>query len=426
MTKSWVSLISFVVLQIVMVIIYYAAYIPPLVFMWFISVLYIISLPKYLFSPQNMIFAYYFLWYAMAPAFALRFQEYTFTTAAEKSAYLMLFFTYGVSIVFLTFCEAYFESKNKLKSNDHELIKPRKINKVIVISAALILISLFCYIQKTGGISNWIKNPTNAFIDRRGAGGFYLLFLHSLMLFALAYGVLIFKKRSKTLFGIFFLIILLLSVFIGSKSQMMLLIFISIGLFVLNRRLITKWAFWVISTVLAIFTLGIYQRNYTWITLSDFVPYSLNYFNTYEMFVVMLKDYEPSFLQTIPLPLNWILMKFGYHINVPFHDMSIWLTSIYYPQDHAVSGTQQWPIEADLYLSFYYILGIPVLMLYLAWIAYAFYKARTGYLSWILIYTIEFIYIGSHYRGGLFIYRYFWLIPFYILAVFIFRKNKSE
>ena len=48
---------------------YHIGQIHPLVFMWYICVLYVVSLPRNLLSPKNIIFAYYFLWYALAPSF---------------------------------------------------------------------------------------------------------------------------------------------------------------------------------------------------------------------------------------------------------------------------------------------------------------------------------------------------------------------
>lgn len=424
MKKTLISFFTFLALQVVMAIFYKIGHTHPLVFFWFICVLYLVSLPKNLLSPKNIILAYYILWYGLAPAFALRFQSNTFTTNEEMLAYLMLFFTYGVSMVTLTFFESFFEQRMKSEIVKQDFYEPRKIKRIIMISITLVLISLALFIEKTGGIIRWIEDSTMAFINRRGAGGIYLLFMHSLMMFSLAFGVLLYKNKSKILYGIFFLLILVLYVFIGSKAKVMLLVFLVFGLQIINVKIVNKWTFRLISAVVIVFTLGIYQRNYTWIKSSDLLPYMLDYFNTYEMLVILIRDFEPSFLKTVVLPLNWILLKFGHYIHVPYHDISIWLTSIYYPWDHAVSATQQWPIEADLYMSFYFILGVPFLLMYLAWISYAFYMAKKGYLSWVLIYIVEFTHIVSHYRGGLVLYWYFWLIPFYLFVIIIFRKMK--
>ncbi len=424
MKKSFVSLLTFLLLLLFITIFYLIDYIHPLLFMSFICILYFASFPRYLFSPKNIIFAYYFLWYALAPAFAFRFRDYSFTSNEEKLAFLMLFCIYGISMVFLTFCESYFEARVKTEETIQDNLDSQKISRITQISMAMVLVSLFIYINQTGGISSWIEDSTLAFIGRFGAGPIYLIFLHSLMMFASAYGVTIYKNKNIFSLFKFCFFILILFPFIGSKGQIILLILIVTGLFLINRDTISKWTAIALFISTSVFFIGIYQRNYTWMTFADVIPYSLDYFNTFEMLVILVRDFDPDWLKTVLLPFNWFLLKFGEYIHVPFHDMSIWLTSIYYPIDYSVGGTQQWPIEADFYLSFYFIFGIPFLMIYLAWVSFAFHMAKQRYVSWILIYIIEFVYIISHYRGGLLNYWYIWLIPFYIIVIFIYGKRR--
>lgn len=426
LNKAIYQTFVFVFLLITMILFYFIGAIPPLIFMWFICLVYLTAIPRYLFSPKNIIFAYYFLWYALAPAFAKNFQFYSFTTFEEKIAYLMLFITYGISMVTISFCEDYFVNKAKLKKNSFEVCDLKKIAVISKISVVIVIVSLFIYISKTGGIERWLIDSGMAFIGREGAGGIYLVFLHSLMIFSLSYGIMAFKKYKKASLFKLFIIIIILFPFVGSKGQVILIAFIGLSPYLLNMKLTLKWTIRIVLVVGIIFSIGIYQRNYTWMTFTDFIPYSLNYFNTYEMLVILIRDFPPSFFKTVFLPLNWLLLKFGTYVNVPFHDMSIWLTSIYFPLDYMVDATQQWPIEADLYMSFYYFFGIPFLVLYLIWISFLFSKALKGYLSWILIYVVEFVYMLSHYRGGLLTYWYFWLIPFYILVLWIFKKMKID
>ncbi|MBK5240786.1 O-antigen polymerase [Clostridium sp.] len=421
MKKKLIPFITFITLQIVMLVLYKTAFISPLIFTCFICILYAVSLPKYLFSPQNIIFAYYFLWYGLAPAFALRFQSYTFTTKEEKLAYLMLFFTYGVSIVFLTLCESFFNERAQLKKIQNENFDKEKIGKIIKVSGIITLISLVVFIYETGGISYWIMDSKMAFLTRQGAGAIYLAFTQSLMIFASAYGCLLYKNKSKLSFVGFTVLILLMYPFIGSKAKVILIIFIGYGLFIINKKIISKWTFVSIISSTIIFSIGIFQRNIG-MKFAEFLPYTLNYFNTYEMFVTLLRDFKPSFLKTFFLPFNKVFLIFGRYNTVPFHDMSSWLTSIYYPTSWAIGATEQWPIEADLYMSFYFILGIPILLAYLTWISYAFYMARKRYLSWVLIYIMEFVFILSHYRGGILIWWYLYLIPFYILVIVVYGK----
>lgn len=445
----------YIILQIIMFIFYFFNFTPPWLFTIFIIVLFIISKPKWLFSPRNMVFTYYFLWYGMAPQFASMFSKYTFTTKEENLAYLMLFATYGISIVLLTLAELAFSkekleldsddnkdkiskyiiksvnflrkiSEKKQKSDSDELKDNTKtIKNMALISFLLTIVFLVIFIAKTGGIYNWIYDSKMAFIQRRGAGIQYLLFTHSLMIYCISVGLIIYKKKSLKLFLANFLIILVLFPFIGSKAKAILMIFIIISFFVINQKVLSKWIFGSVIFSFLFFAIGIFQRNMTWMKAKDFIPYSLNYFNTLEMFLISIRDFKPNFLKTFLLPLNKVLLLFGKYIHVPFSDMSVWLTSIYYPDFHSVGATQQWPIEADMYLSFYYVLGIPVLAIYLIWLGYAFNKARQGYVSWLLIYTMEFVFILSHYRGGLVLWWYIYLIPFYILVLIIFKNIRA-
>lgn len=418
--------IVYSVLQAFMFIFYSLSYTPPWLFSIFIIILYISSKPRFMLSPRNMVFAYYLLWYGIAPQFATRFSDYQFTTKEENIAYLMLFATYGIMIVLLTLFETLF-SQRKIKINSDKYNNNiKRVYTTMQISFLFTVVFLILFIIKSGGIHYWISDPTMAYIQRRGAGIYYLLFTHSFMVYCISLGFIIYIKKNLKLMSFHFLTIIILFPFIGSKAKVILLFLITISFFIINKKSFSKLTLGIVVVSFLLFTIGIYQRNMSWMKLVDFIPYALNYFNTLEMFLITIRDFEPSFLKTFLLPFNKILLYFGEYINVPFYDMSVWLTSMYYPNAHAISATEQWPIEADMYLSFYFILGIPFLAIYLCWLGYAFNKAQEGYLSWLLIYVIEFVLIITHLRGGLFLWGYFYYIPFFILVLIIFKDIRMS
>ncbi|MBF4695139.1 hypothetical protein [Fusibacter ferrireducens] len=413
----------YLILQSFIVILYFMSYIPPWIFVIFITILFISSKPKLLFSPKNIVFAYYLIWYGIAPQFATRFSGYLFNTKEENLAYLMFFGTYGILIVLLTLFETLFSKKtinHYLNSNESSNNANKRMSIIAKFSFVSTFIFLIAFIEKTGGIQYWLVDSTMAYIGRRGAGIYYLLFTHSFMIYCVAIGYFIYIKKNVKLFFFQMLTILILFPFIGSKAKVILMVLITISYFIINNRTFSKLTIGIGLASFIIFGLGIYQRNITWMKLNDFIPYTLNYFNTLEMFMITLRDFEPSFMVTFLLPFNKILLHFGEYISVPFSDISVWLSSIYYPKAHALGATEQWPIEADMYMSFYYIFALPVLAVYSYWLGFAFNKAQEGYVSWLLIYSLEFVLILSHLRGGLLSWGYIYFIFFYIFALIIF------
>lgn len=182
----------------------------------------------------------------------------------------------------------------------------------------------------------------------------------------------------------------------------------------------------IIFSGLTVFVVGMIVRlgDLMRISLSVSVNQILNYFDTFENLLILLRDFSPDIGKTFFLPLNWPLVKMGVTAFSPFYDMSVWLTTEYYPESWLNGGTTQWPIEADMYMSFMFWGGIPVLILYFGIIAYIYKKAQDKGI-WQFIYIIEGFYILSHLRGGFLIYWYYWLIPLYIWLVMRYgRKNK--
>lgn len=408
----------------VLLFFYFIGIISPIVIGILFMSTYVVANPKKLLSPRNMVFAYYMIFYFIGPMFGSKFKSYSFTSYEEKTSYLMIFVTYSICMIFLTLFE-----NERQKSQEIYFIKNKNnLNKTLIISIIVEFIALFFYIKKTGGISTWISNSKLAFMMRGdyGAAIEYLVFTHSLFLSTSLLSVILYNSKKKIKYLFIILSFILLYPFIGSKMKVIMLILILFGPIMLSKKTASKFTIMLLMISVFVFLIGIYQRNYTWMGSDQLIPYALNYFNTYEMLVILVRDFEPSFMKTFLLPLNKILMMFGTYVGLPFYDMSVWLTSIYFPSNLIYGGTQQWPIEADMYLSFYYFLGIPMLIIYLYLISYAYNRACHNSYGWILIYIMEFSFMVSHLRGGILIWWYFYLIPFYILVIFIYRKIESR
>lgn len=389
----------------------------PLVFAFSSVILFIISRPKYLLSPENLIFLYYFTWYGMAPLLAERFSGYSFGSAAEINAYNMLYAVYAFSLLVLLWVRHYFNFRFR------GYCVPRKSGILTVTFFSIMALSLYGYILATGGAQAWLADAKMAFISREGAGVYYLVYTHALMVFVLLICYRIHLHGGGAIkYMLVILMIILMYPFIGSKLKVIMIAALALSPFLIRSNLYSRTSFLSVSGVFVLVLLGLYLRNSSWMTLKDIAPYFFNYFNTLEMFVTLLRDFDPGFFESAFLPINKVLMKFDGFFMVPYHDMSIWLTSIYYPDADKVGATEQWPIEADFYLSFGFWGGFLFLFFYLLWLSYLHQGARTGNLAFCMIYIMEFFFIISHYRGGLFLWWYYYLVPFYVIIFFLFRK----
>ena len=412
-------------------------------FFFFVVLTYIILFPKKLLNPKNIVFAYYFVWHCLAPAFANRYKyiNLEFGEHRVNTAFLMCFVTYAVSMFALELFLGDLDTGKRIvvpikrisPKAKREEKKKRKNSQLVfgllplAIVSILFVVGLYVYIRRTGGIAAWISSANDAFFNRGGAGLFYILFTHTLLLLLYFEG-----QRAETGLWSYFrriLYIALLAVsytVIGSRSTTFMMILVLFADRVIKLDTLDRKSLLIIFSGLTVFVVGMIVRlgDLMRISLSVSVNQILNYFDTFENLLILLRDFSPDIGKTFFLPLNWPLVKMGVTAFSPFYDMSVWLTTEYYPESWLNGGTTQWPIEADMYMSFMFWGGIPVLILYFGIIAYIYKKAQDKGI-WQFIYIIEGFYILSHLRGGFLIYWYYWLIPLYIWLVMRYgRKNK--
>ena len=174
----------------------------------------------------------------------------------------------------------------------------------------------------------------------------------------------------------------------------------------------------VILSGFTVFIIGMVVRlgDLMLVSVSKSLSHVLNYFDTFENLLMVMKDYPPGLFGTFFLPLNCPWVKLGVTEVSQYYDISIWMTVNYYPESWLNGGTTQWPLESDMYLSFCFWGGLPIVILYFSIIAYLYRKAQTKSV-WQFIYIIEGFYIISHLRGGFLIYWYYWLIPIYVWLI---------
>ncbi len=385
-----------------------------------VIIIYLVMMPKKIMNPKNAVFGFYFMWYVVAPLFASRFDTIRIYQNYCNEAYLMCFFTYCSIMIILDFQIRYEKSYNH-----NTAIEWNDSHKLVIIF--LMSLGLFFYINGTGGIELWMSHLSEGYFRRRGSGQYYLLFIIPFLIFSFFEGQKAYMVKSGTKKVIqyvkLFVLIALLFRFIGSKSvvlEILLMIFVD------NLMLSEIFSFktlGVVSAGLMIFLCGLYTRlNEDW----GFVQrYALNYFDTFEEFELLIRDFSPDFLTTFYMPFSWPLIKIGILPNsTTFFDFSAYLTAFYSPDTYYIGqGTRQWNIESDMYLNFYFIFGIPLVMLLFSVIASLYNQAMLEGGIWKFIYVSEFVKVLSHLRGGIFLYWYWYLIPLYVCIYYFYRRR---
>lgn len=385
-------------------------------FIFAIFCIYFMVIPSNLYNPKNFVMAFYFMWYGVAPLFASRYASLVDGDNNVILAYGMFLITFSCAMLTLDFVE----NREALQTEVYK--KKRRLESIELVNLIMVyVLALFFYIQRTGGVSLWISNANDAFFSRRGSGFLYLLFEYAALLIFFFEG----KKR-----GIFRKVVLIgvcgiTMYFCGSKSTMMLFLFMLFSTQIMNIKLFDIKSILVIVVGVMVFFFGMYIRAGQYMnSIESSISVSLGYFDTLDEFLLLLRNHSSGLIQTLYYPINWLLMKFGIHIGLPYYDTSIWLTTLYYPESWAGGGTHQWPLEAYLYLNFKYWLGIPLVIAYFYIMGLVYKKGKIESGIWRFIFINECLTIGSHLRGGLFNYWYIYLLPFYIILLFWEKRLK--
>lgn len=402
---------------------FFAGYYPPILFT--VSLLAIIgsNIPKFILSPRWILIAYYSLWYTLPLMFATRYQDYTFMEFHERYSYLLLFTSFILGYNIFSFIEAKIE---------HVEFKSRKAPKhnfevwsLFLIAIVVLLLSCVIFVQKTGGVGAWIADPGKAFLTREGAGVYTILINFSILFASTLCGYICFINKKYALLIGYTVFLIVLSPIIGSKSRLIHVMILLYLPWILRTRITFKGLILIVVLFFSFFVFGNWLRNKNWITLEELVPYLLNYFDTFEALVLSIKDIEPEWFSSVFLPFNKFLTPFGISDPNVFYDLSSKYTSIYYPHNWKIRATVQWPIETDLYISFYYFFGLPLLGLLYYVVGKIFVMSiRTTRLSYMFVMVCMTLYMLSHLRGSLIIWTDFYWYPFYMVCFVVLYKYK--
>ena len=401
------------------------------IFFLLFSLVIVIAPPRLLVSPLSMIHGYYFVWFLFAPAFSTLHAEDNFATNVYYAAYGMVFLTY-VTAVF----GARSGEKSAYRHQKHQIIKPPSITLKSNLKLGIITIFLYttstllvvAIVTSSGGLSYWVQAPGEAFLNRQGSGVYVVLSHFSTFCLSAISGYRSYISKRKTPLIIFIIWLAITSPVHGSKGVISLFLILSLTPWLRTLKFTHAYSIVFVSTLVFIFFFGLYLRNISWITAEEAVPYALNYFTTLRNLIILFDDFSPDFLLTFFLPFNKFLTPFGLSDQSLYFNMNHLLTDKYFPTAWEIRATEQWPVEADLYLNFYFIFGLPIIFLYTFIIGLIYGGARmSNNLGIWIVAMLLIVSMISHLRGSIINHLDFYLYPmFFVIYLLLRRRSFSD
>ena len=389
-----------------------------------------IAPPQRLVSPLSIIHCYYFVWFLLAPAFSELHSEDNFASGAHYAAYGMIFMTYVTAVYGAHSGERAVFRRCTPTQKVLKMTSPRRDFKLRFITLLLYLTStslVVAIVLASGGFAHWADAPGDAFLNRQGSGVYVVLSHFATFVLAALVGYQAYTTKRKLPLFVFIAWLALTSPVHGSKGLISLFLILSITPWLRDLRFANTASLAFITSLIFIFFFGLYLRNISWITPEEAIPYALNYFTTLRNLILLFDDFKPDFLLTFFLPFNKFLTPFGLTDPSFYFDMNHLLTDRYFPTAWEIRATEQWPVEADLYLNFYFFFGLPLVFLYTYVIGRVYGHARisNNLGSWIVA-MLLIVSIVSHLRGSLINHLDFYLYPMFFVIYALLRRRSFE
>lgn len=385
--------------------------------------------PRNLVSPLSIIHGYYFVWFLLAPAFSELHSEDNFASAAHYTAYGMIFLTH-VTAVFGARSGERGACQNRTMAPAAEQIPAypwrcdlalRYITLGLYTSSTLLVVAI---VTNSGGFARWVEAPGEAFLNRQGSGVYVVLSHFSTFCLAALVGYRAYMSKRKLPLIFFIVWLALTSPVHGSKGLISLFLILSLTPWLRTLKFAGASSLIFVAALIFIFFFGLYLRNISWITPQEAIPYALNYFTTLRNLILLFDDFRPDFLLTFFLPFNKFLTPFGLTDSSLYFDMNHMLTDRYFPTAWEIRATEQWPVEADLYLNFYFIFGLPLVFVYTYVIGRVYGRARiTNNLGGWIVAMLLIVSIVSHLRGSIINHLDFYLYPMFFVIYALLRRR---
>lgn len=373
--------------------------------------------PTHFIHPNSFIFGYYFLW-LVCPAVVDWFfylSDWTFILPWGRlwewdtldpytlvqiqftmtTLLMVVRFTCGKKVGFIA--KANF---NNTRSDFARLPRTTLINIVI-------WVLVIYFIQASGGLGTWISDYSRTYLTGRAGLGLVNVTIIALGAFSILLAGLRNFGRRGGIWGVMPLLPLIMAMgFVGGfKSRLLiLLIFFFLPYLFVLRISIWRILKYTIGFFGLLYVLTLVRSQGFYSGAARFLELIPSYFNVFPLHDLIVVREAPNVLTTAHFPFVRIGQTLGLVGESAEYDVSIMLTKEYFPdQWYLMSATQQWPLETELYLNYYGVVGqvIP-LSIYGLWISILF-KAVVLKQNWRLypILALELFRIISTMRGVL-------------------------
>lgn len=380
----------------------------------FMLVVFLMFRNKEVLCPSNIVFGSYFLYFVFPSIlfYVLEWVGWVYVLPWGKvndwsklSDEAVLSFAYVFSLFFLF--TRFFEVL-MARTSAQDLFSSYRVNPfMLFVASTLILVGGLYFFQVTGGIDAWFGNYSDTYLEnKKGYGLLNFLLIMSSNFLAFVLGFYWRTQRRVSWFLILFvLLVLTFCAYIqGVKSRIFYFaIFFSIPWLSVARLTLKKGAFIFLGFTLA-FSFAMYFRsNGFYSTPEMLLEYFLSYFNTIFLHDMILRDMPSDAFLTMSYPINKWLTFVGVPSEEYLHDVSRWLTSIYYPEQwFEGAATQQWPIETELYLNYenyvFWIIPIFIYSLFICGLYLLRYRLGPVFL---FIFVCELLFFLSMFRGSM-------------------------
>jgi hypothetical protein len=381
-----------------------------------------IKAPSRAVSPLSVFYVYYGLWFVLAPLFAERYED--MSSLPEYSlAFAMAYTVFGLGVIALVWGQRTASKDELALPQGADPLPVFRLKRWVMVLYGTSTLLVVLIVAVGGGLDKWISDPGDAFLTRAGSGIYVVLSHFSSMALATLSGYLAFRKRRMMPIVVFLAWVTVTSPVHGSKAQISFLTILLFLPWLRGLSIASMKSFVLYGSLIGIFFLGLYFRNLTWIETSTVIPYALNYFSALENLAMSVRDFSPQLLMTFFLPFVKFLTPFGVTDTSTYYDMNHLLTDIYFPTAWEIRATEQWPVETDLYLNFFFVGGLPLVAAYLFVIGAIYGRARkqNSLGAWFAAIVLT-LFMVSHLRGSLINHTDFYMYPYIVVMYFLLRR----
>jgi hypothetical protein len=378
-----------------------------------------------LMSPTNFVIGYYVLWYVIAPFFASGYLEEQLESFDYRQAQAFLFTTFFFILLSIKIGEHYGQRLNIANLTNIREFNFIALEKIFYLLLIVSTIFVVLVVLVSGGFSVWMASPGDAFLNRAGSGAYVILSHFTSIALGLIVGYIFFETKKIRFLIIFLVWVIITSAVHGSKFQILLLLMVSFMPFLVKEKTFSKSLLIIMFLIVFVFVVGMFFRGFKGGGIDQYLSF-FNYFSTLHNFALVIKDISPGEYFTFFYPFNKLLIGLGL-ADFSYFNINHLLTDIYYPHAWEIRATEQWPLEADLYINFYYVFGLPFVFFYYAFVGLLFgFAQKTNRLGvWFFSFMMT-MFLVSHLRDGLYNFNDFYLIPYIAIMAYLFRNYSLD